>query len=349
MIKRKVKVKKQRGFTLIELLVATVIFVILLAIIFNITSQTNKVWSYSASKIESFQSARFAFETITRTLSEATLNTYYDYYDASGERRTSANASSFIPAVYGRYSDLEFVAGKNLVSEQRGHAIFFQTPIGYTQKEGSFGKLRNVLNTVGFFVSFRSDSSEKPSFVGGEERFRYRLVQLLQPTEEFSVYQPLAEGKEPTHHWFTDPISEDLPNPNIRILADNIIVCVFWPKMPEETPASASLASQFDYDSVIANATPPIQWSSGVQPVTMNQLPPVVRVLLIAADERTMSHLPQTSSEEPDLGFDYTKVFQSVYKLEEDLKTVSDALAERGVNFRVFQADVALKTAKWSP
>ena len=76
--------QRHRGFTLVELLVSTAILAIILLVIFSITQQTGRVWKSSQAKIEAFQGARAAFESITRKLGQATLNGYYDYFDGSG-------------------------------------------------------------------------------------------------------------------------------------------------------------------------------------------------------------------------------------------------------------------------
>jgi len=334
------------GFTVVEMMVAAAILMVVLVIVLGITEQTQIGLKFSTDKIEAFQNARAAFEAITRAVSSATLNTYYDYYNASRERRTPANATAFVPAAYGRYSELEFVSGKTLVSAPRSqitHSIFFQSPLSYTQ-DTKYANLVESLNVTGFFLDFHHDGSERPGFYRAKPRYRYRLMQLLEPTESFSVYSPNASN----HSWLTGPISRT--NPPVRLLAENIVALVIWPKLPEETPGGSQLlARDFEYDSRIANASPPTAWTADQpQPAKMNQLPPVVRVLMIAVDERSMARLQGDSTSQPDLGFDYASVFQSANKLDEDIETVSDALTAKNINFRIFQTDIVIRGAKWS-
>ncbi len=82
------------SFTLIEMLVTLGILVIVLGIILQLTNQISKVWQSSNSRIQTFQEARTGFEAMTRRLSQATLNTYYDYYQTNaagvGTLRTTA-------------------------------------------------------------------------------------------------------------------------------------------------------------------------------------------------------------------------------------------------------------------
>lgn len=335
------------GFTLIELLVAMAILTLILGFVFSLTNMAGKSLQYSSAKIEAFASARSAFDLMTRTIGSATLNTYYDYYNSSRQRLTPANASSFVPALYGRYSELEFVCGKNLVQlprKQVTHSIFFQTPLSYTQIASSSG-LSSLLNAVGFYIEFNNDSAERPPFFNPTtSRWRYRLMQLVQPTEKLSIYKDISA---PSHAWFTDAISAT-PQP-ARVLAENIIACVICPRMAEDGTTVSSLTTNYEYDSNIALAAPSISWTSGSQPVSMNQLPPTVRVVLIALDERSMTRLQGSSSMPPDLGFNYNNVFQTSANLEADLATVSAALTAKKLNFRIFQTDVAIRGAKWSP
>jgi len=339
-------------------MVATAILLVILGVVVGMISQTGSAWTYASEKVSAFQGARFAFETITRAVSHATLNTYYDYYDQSRNRRTpnvGGNAKIFLPDVYGRYSELEFVSGKSLVPGQITHSIFFQTPAGDTQDPETYEHLGGLLNVFGFFLEFGSDSDARPSFLGlgSPPRYRFRLVELLQPTENFSVYENLANASDQDHTWFTDAISSD-PKKTVRLLAENIIACVICPRLATDATASSftsSLSPNFEYDSVISLAKDgPAMWAPGTpQPANMNQLPPVVRIVLIAVDERSMARLQGTSTAKPNLGFDYGSVFQSADKLDDDLKEVSDALSKKRLNFRIFQTDVAISAAKWNP
>src|SRR5688500_8692736 len=80
------------AFTIIELLVSTAVLSSVVMIMVSITNQTASTWKYTAGKMEQFSGARDGFEALTRQVSQATLNTYYDYYDAASEPRTLENA-----------------------------------------------------------------------------------------------------------------------------------------------------------------------------------------------------------------------------------------------------------------
>src|SRR5688572_4390908 len=105
------RTQHRSGFTLVELLVSTTVLTLIVMMLVQITDRTASMWRYTSGKIEQFSSARDGFEALTRQVGQATLNTYYDYYDASGNPRTVANAATFRPDKYGRQSELRFIAG----------------------------------------------------------------------------------------------------------------------------------------------------------------------------------------------------------------------------------------------
>ena len=65
---------KRGGFTIVELLATMAILAVIVTVIFGITQQTANAWKSTSSKIDSFQASRAAFESITQSLSQATLN-----------------------------------------------------------------------------------------------------------------------------------------------------------------------------------------------------------------------------------------------------------------------------------
>jgi uncharacterized protein (TIGR02599 family) len=108
------------AFTLVELLVSTTIIALLMVVLLSMTNQTSRTWRYTTEKVEKFQSARDGFESMTRRLSQATLNTYWDYVDQNGRVRTqflesfpndNTALSKFIAQSYGRMAELRFVSG----------------------------------------------------------------------------------------------------------------------------------------------------------------------------------------------------------------------------------------------
>jgi prepilin-type N-terminal cleavage/methylation domain-containing protein len=67
----KMKNKAKRAFTLIEIMVATVIMVVLVGLVIQITSEVLKVWSRSSGKLAANAEARIAMDLITQDLETA--------------------------------------------------------------------------------------------------------------------------------------------------------------------------------------------------------------------------------------------------------------------------------------
>ena len=74
--------KVRDAFTLIELLVSMAILSLLLLLLAQLLDQVQQAWRYSEGRVSQFREARVAFDIITKNLSQASLNTYWDYeYD----------------------------------------------------------------------------------------------------------------------------------------------------------------------------------------------------------------------------------------------------------------------------
>jgi len=140
--------------------------------------------SWRAAAADPFAEAEAAFTTITRNLEVATLEPYRDYADASGTFRTDPNAN-FTPDHLARRSDLAFVCGPGLLGTTGrttiGSGVFFTEPAGQTQLYAQAG-LDHLVNALGYFVEFGPDSNA-PAFFAGTPRERWRLKQVVQPSE----------------------------------------------------------------------------------------------------------------------------------------------------------------------
>lgn len=366
----------QRAFTLLELLVSMVVVGFLMLILVQTTSSTSKLWRGTTDKIKSFQNARSAFEAITQTLSQATLNTYYEYFDASGQKYTGQ--SSFVPAIYDRCSELHFVsapASKVLAGITRGgsmagsytsyspgHAVFFQSPLGYTKDSGAVN-LDNTLNALGYFVEFGSDQDFLPSFLSTsvKPRYRYRLMQFFQPSEEMTVYTEnwagRAEGAKAA--WFANSLALPLAGaPKVRpasMLADNVLYLVIRPKRSDKdyNPSNPNpIAKDYTYDSRPKPVISPSEMSS--RP-TRHQLPPIVSVTLVAIDEASAIRLEAQHGSTPPLqALGIANLFQTEpdtndpQKYLEDLDKLKQTLVNNRITFRIFETDVMLRSSKWT-
>ena len=332
------------AFTLIELLTATAILMLLLGVVFLAISETGKIWRQSRDKIGAFEEARTAFETLTLTLSQATLNTYYEYFDSAG---LPASDSSFngTPARYGRQSDLHFLVGKSqtpLVTDQITHAVFFQAPLGETGK--TYDALGSLLNACGYFVRFGDDSSSsslsgRPAFLDTTipAQYRYRLLALSQPAEDLAVF------KSAGNQWFADPLAQSPPQ--VRVLAENVIALIVLPKETDSVeatiPEAQRIGAGYSYDSRTS-------WTGAAQPATMNQLCPVIRVAMVVIDETSARRLQGTATTPPYLGFSYSGLFSDAAKMDDDLQTVANGLSAQRIGYRIFQTEIPLRSARWT-
>lgn len=242
------------GFTLIEVMVATVIVVILAGILISATDLTARSFSRTSAKIEQFSEARRGFEVMTRRLAEATLNTYFDYYNDKGEprpslltRRGEANYNQFVnfqPSTYGRQSELRFVSGPmELIApdsdaDRPTHGVFFQAPVGEVEDRVTIGMLDQTLNSWGYFLEIAEDEEFMPQILRelNEPRRRSRLLEFRQPTEVNPVYFPKYSGSaanasvKDRNWWFLESIEQPQNRP-VRVVAENVIALIVVPRL----------------------------------------------------------------------------------------------------------------------
>jgi uncharacterized protein (TIGR02599 family) len=320
------------------MLVATVILAFILVIIFSIVSQTGRLWKSTSSKITAFQNARAAFEAISRNLSQATLNHYNDYYDASW-KRTTATSTNALPANYGRYSELEYVSGPvaDLFSGVGGkvsHAAFFQAPLGKTDSTNLVVESPNMLNALGYFVEFggRTQYDQIPKFLQGttgSDRKAFRLIEWVQPAEKLEIYDKTRHATQ-QWGWFQNSLSA---GSDCRVMAENVIALIVLPK---KNSNNTSLSTSYFYDSTTTSYLADRSYL----------LPPLLQVTLVAIDEDSAQRLRSTygDSQPPLIP---SGAFQDIQNYENDLKQLESAL--NGVNggpklnYRIFTTTVSTK------
>lgn len=321
------------GFTLIELLVAAVVTMILLVLMLQILGFTSSQWQRTNDSAKSFEGARTAFDSLTRSLAQATLNTEYDYYNSNHVARLSitntADLTNFTPSIYGRYSGLHFLSGKSLLATNHTHALFFQAPLNFsTNGTAASQPASGMLNALGYFIRYGDDVANRPPNVSPTTpapRTRHRLMQYFQPTENLDVYRD-GSGNS----WFQPDLMTSAHN-----LAENVVALVILPKLPDAQGKPVDfLAPGYEYNSRT-------NWTTVTQPVQMHQLPPIVRVVMVAIDERS-------AQRDNSLGASFQSLFQNPDNFAADLATVETTLQNAHANYRIFQTDVPLRAAKWS-
>jgi uncharacterized protein (TIGR02599 family) len=323
--------RRSRGaFTLPEVLVTLAILLVIMVTVLQFFSNVDKVWKNSAT--DPFAEAQDAFETVAQNLANATLEPYQDYADTTGAFRTTA---TFVPDHLARRSDLAFVCGPGngvgglLTASGRvtaGSAVFFAAPEGYTQTLAHDGMGR-LLNAVGYFVEFGDDSST-PAFILPQTHFwRWRLKELRQPSENLSIFATTTSSA-----W----IQQMLPaGTAVPALAENILALIV---LPDRAPndSGAALAPAFSYDS-----------RDTTNRLTLHQLPPRLRLALVAIDPATAQQLAaQYGSTAPPLVS--AKLFQQASQLDTDLAALDASLTGQKIRHRIFQREILLPAAAWS-
>jgi len=354
------------GFTILELLVASALLAIIAVIMLGMTDSVRKIYTQTIPRVQAYRDARRAMEVLAASISQATLNTYLDYVNSGGDYRfSSGNSATFVPSRYVRTSELRFLSGNDLAGTAAGspsrptHSIFFQAPLGLVSSTNYTG-LENLLNSVGFHIEFRDDSTNRPDFFANLPNppplsHRFRLIQAIQPSDRLTVYKytaanpGLKSSAASGTAWMTDTLGST--NSTSRVVADNIIALVVLPKLGAADQAAGgyqagSLAPDYRYDSTATNSDPALNPNS--------QLPPLVDLTLVAVDERSFARFQGESSTPKDLGL--SALFQTVGDLTnsanpgyaKDLKTLEATLTQNKIDYRVFSVGVPIKAARWS-
>jgi uncharacterized protein (TIGR02599 family) len=343
---RSLPFSRRLAFTLIEMLAAMAVLIVLLGIIVGVTNSVSTTVRRASAGIDALANARTGFDLINRTLSQATLNTYWAY------------DNPLEPTEYLRQSDLQFLIRQNTQDAGYGQEIFFAAPETYSSN-ASLRSTRGLLNGCSMFVHFGGSQSFRPSGITGD-KFRYRLMIGLQPTEQLQIFNKPARAANQSEsayravlqsHWDTLGWIAPLQNGTTAVgaavtpVADNVIALIAWPRLPSsEDPAGLSLltSDSFAYNSQADALSVP-------QKITANQLPPVIDITMIAISEASASRLDDKSGSPPAVIQEALNGrFEKVSSFSDDLKAVSDALTEANVDFQIFSTSVPLRESKWS-
>ncbi|QIF01013.1 Verru_Chthon cassette protein C [Roseimicrobium sp. ORNL1] len=347
-----------RAFTLVELLVSMTVLTILLLIVTNVISETQKAWSQASSRVSQFREARAAFDVLTRNISQATLNTYWDY------KRSNPNDIAEVPSKYERTSELSFIVGqgsallRNSSNSQNvsSHAIFFQAPLGNTQ-EGENANLTNLLCARGYYVLYGNDAPFLPGFLPANyAKNRFRLMEYSPTAETNRIY---ADGFRPTDSnnssvWFERdamaPISATETAANrspARPIAENIIALIISPRVSPKEAGSVDptyIAPFYDYDST-KRANQSAQSPDGQG--TQHLIPPLLEVTMVALDGPSAEKL-ELQTHSPNFVSEAGAAFTNANSYQGDIQALEDELIKRRLNFRVFRATIPMRSSKWS-
>lgn len=248
------------GFTLVELMVSTAIMLIVVLVLLQVVAGMTNIWHNTTGEISSFQSARTAFSTITRTLSRATIKTYLDYVDKNGNPITNAGvtttaSSAFVaPASFARASELWFVCGPTTggaaastwtagsATKYPGDAVFFTAPMGIPST-ATYKFLPRALNFVGFYVNYGQlktigTASPLPAWLAtalgfgatnSTSPYRYRLMQYMEYSDKTSIYNntilPSSNYSNATSSQLTNAITgNNVPPGLVNAMGENVVL-----------------------------------------------------------------------------------------------------------------------------
>jgi len=323
--------RSKNGFSLLEVLIALMVLMIVLIALLQFLTDVDHVWKSTAE--DPYAEAANAFEVVAQNLSTATLETYQDYADNSGNFRTGAS-TSFLPDHLARRSDLDFVCESGGSSNElfkasgritNGSAVFFLTPHGYTQTY-AHGGMEHLLNALGYFVEFGDDTS--PVFFSNNHCWRWRLKQIVQPAESLQIFAPLPSAIA----WIQEMVQ---PGTIAPVLAENIATLIVLPERAANDPG-IPLSFDFHYDSQDAN-----------QPLTRHQLPPRVRLILVAVDSISAQQLAAKYGSNPPPLIP-NGLFHEADRLDTDLASLDSTLTAQKINHRIFQRHILLPSSVWS-
>ncbi|MEM8953559.1 MAG: Verru_Chthon cassette protein C [Verrucomicrobiota bacterium] len=332
---------KNNAFTIIELLVSFAVLSVLLVMMLQLLGTTQKTWENTTNNASRYKEARLAFETVSRKLKEATLNQFWDYqYDSNAK-----------PIRYTRESDLHFVSGK--MNDIAGtdtlrfptFGVFFQAPFGYQEERSSRG-LTQSLNSWGYFIEYSDDKSQIPPFLQNtvQKKHRFRLVEFRKPVDEMDIFNNTEERRDSfgpaDNFWFEDHVDSPADAAYRRVVADNIVALIVSPLRADPSDASNVIPLPYEYNSRAGKSE-----TSPHARQTLHLLPPLVRITMVAVDERSAAQR-DWSTRPPPLVPDY--LFQFPEDYEKDMELLTEALTDQNLDFNVFSTTFPMPAAKWS-
>lgn len=353
--------RRTRAFTIVELMASMFLLTMLMLACVSALDSVRRSVTGVHHKTQQFREARQAFELITKTLSQATLNPYWDYYYQSTSSSAAPTGAVTPPSAYIRFSELQFQAGtastllggKTTPADSPGHALFFQAPLGLTHEQSGLGSL---LNARGYAVQFGDDSTNRPPFLTAHSipvRYRYRLVEYRPPSEQAVPFQGNTIYTHPAD-WFRQDLDQ-----SVRTVAENIILLVLSPRVSAEAALATKkpahwIAPNYTYNSLdVNNATPEVEAvtvdaAGNATQGTQHLLPPLVLVTMVALDETSAARWAQEHGETPvDYLAQARAPFTDATAYDNDLASLEAWLNQKHLHYEVFSSTVPLRNARW--
>ncbi len=340
------KAPREGGFSLIELMVAMGILTILMLMLTVLLDQVQKSWRFSESRITQFREARVAFDAMAKNIGQASLNTYWQALDDDNDG---------IYDGYFRTSELHFLTveagslGSSSTQQPVGQAIFFQAPLGFSTE---YRNLNNLFNGRGYFVAFGSDESFRPRFLDSAYRYRFRLMEFRPPAESNQIFADGQEelsggGRQNFTKWFKQSagVGQGGFEEHLNPLAENIIAVIVSPRDSLEVGSASREAT---YSEIAPNFAYDSNDGSKGREEYAQQIPPLVRVTMIAIDEDAAARFANGTGMPVDLTTAVAGLFTKTEDYAKDVTTVAERLNNLNVGHKIFSSLVMLRSSKWS-
>ncbi len=311
------------GFTLLEMLVSLAVLAVILLALSGVVEMTRRAYRSTMGKIDSFESARAAFDHLSRALASATLMSHLGYDDPK------------FPGAYERKSDLHFFSapqkslGLHGTGAESTHAVFFQATLGSPGGQ-ALADTGALLLATGFFIAYGNDPLlPHPLENKVENRRRYRLFQYLPPKEDMTVYDKtlttsdgvlVSDGNFKGGDWFlADVVDGRFCHP----LADNVVFLGILP--------------------VFDGLAPNYEWNSRDKgnAATHHRLPHSLRIVLAVIDEAGAARLPASETAPPIVP---AGLFEDASEYEGDIGKLETALTDfkPPLTYRIFTAEIRM-------
>jgi uncharacterized protein (TIGR02599 family) len=279
------------------------------------------------------------------------------------------------PTQYLRMSELHFITDQTSRIFQEagvsglqtvGQSVFFQMPGGIVERSDNRPK-ESLLNVIGYYIEFGSDADYLPAPTTGsaKPRYRYRLMEVLQPAERNLIYESTCEldGSSGlpvyTHdlRWIK-ALNLNQASATKNPLAENILILALLPKLSPlqgSGGAANTLSQDFSYDSR--------DWekpSGGpLHPLWRNQLPPIMELVMICVDEPSALKMeklyggsngsqPPAEAAEFRAAVNLATYFQNPLEISKDIAEIEKGLGKLGLNYRTFRTDISMDGSKWT-
>lgn len=318
-----------------------VILLMMMLIITQVIGTAQRTWRQASARLSQFREARTAFDTITRGLSQATINAYrtydYGYGGPAGLPKDALQA----PVGYVRTAELGMLMGPvntvlgefgSSATVTPGHAVLFQAPLGYTGNS-AYRPLNRLLCVRGYFIYFSDDKNYLPQGLAGrlESKSRFRLYEYQPTTETNTVYTGSTNVA-----W--TQVTKKSVDDNKRPVAENILTLIMAPSFDVATSGGAlvTLSQASTSDSYTFNS-----YTDGG--TKRYHLPNSVKVVMVAMDEESASRLSaQYGNRPPQL---FSVGLASPDTLTNDLKLIRDSLLKAKINYRIFSSTISIPAA----